>query len=58
MMKQENGGWVFSLINNAKSMSDMLPIKIKASENKEKVINGATSFSVETIENAIKIILK
>lgn len=56
MMKQENGGWLFALINQAKSMSDLLPIKIKASENKEKVIKGAISFYVETIENAIKTI--
>lgn len=56
MMKQENGGWVFTLINQAKTMSDLLPIKIKASEYKEKVCNGATSFSVEIIENAIKTI--
>lgn len=56
MMKQKNGGWVFTLINQAKSISDLLPIKIKASEYKEKVCNGATSFSVDTIENTIKTI--
>lgn len=56
MMKQENGGWVFPLINQAKSMSDLLPIKIKAGEYKEKVCNGDTSFPVEIIENAIKSI--
>lgn len=56
MMKQENGGWVFTLINQAKSMSDLSPIKIKAREYKDKVSNGSTSFSVEIIENAIKTI--
>lgn len=56
MMKQENGGWVFSLINHAKSIADLFPIRIKAREYKEKVSNGAISFSVEIIENAIKTI--
>lgn len=56
MMKLENGGWVFALINQAKSLSDLLPIKIKAIENKEKVKSKVFSFSVETIENAIKTI--
>ncbi|MBD5170988.1 MAG: DUF262 domain-containing protein [Bacteroidales bacterium] len=54
MMKQGNGGWVFTLINQAKTLSDLHPIKIKATEYKDKVCNGATSFSVEIIENAIK----
>lgn len=63
MMKQENGAWVFSLINQAKSISDLLPIKIKANENKEKVSKDQEKekkeiiqFSVETIENAIKTV--
>ena len=56
MMKQENGGWVFPLINQAKTLSDLYTIKIKACEYKDKVCNGAISFSVEAIENAIKTI--
>lgn len=56
MMKLDNGGWVFSLINQAKSLSDLLPINNKASHNKELVNKGATSFHVESIENAIKSI--
>lgn len=54
MTKQENGGWIFSLINQAKSLSDLIPINVKANENKEKVNNGAISFAVESIGNAIK----
>lgn len=56
MMKLDNGGWVFSLINQAKSLSDLLPIKRKANNNKKQVNNGATSFHVESIENVIKSI--
>lgn len=54
MKKTDNGGWVFSLINQAKSLSDLLPIKQTANNHKQKVSEGLFSFSVEQIENAIK----
>lgn len=56
MTKRDNGGWVFSIINQAKSLGDLLPIKNRAIENKRKVNKGDIYFTVDAIENAIKTI--
>ena len=58
MMKMRRSGWIFSTINNAKNLSELVDIKIEARKKEKeirKIANGEAKpiFHVKEIEEAI-----
>ena len=55
MMKKEESGWIFSTINNAKSVSELIPIRNAANERRFLINSGKIKpvFQIQDITNVI-----